>query len=260
MSQAIIGIDIGNSCTKINLQLTQTIIIPNKDLLNGNISFNETAFAWLNKHTSFILSLSSVVNDSTTTIIISIIRSKLPTSRIKIKNWYSPEILSLANITNIKEIEHIGVDRALRIYYLSRFKQGSAKISYGCGSAFTVEIIQNNQLIESYIMPGLSMQFNSLHEKTAALPLIISEHLQTNLLKSEKFSTTYSITNGILKSYSGIMHQLTLEYKPNHILLSGGYAELLKNIYRNNNNNIYAYRNLESEILVYLATHNTKMI
>lgn len=246
-----IGVDIGNSSTKINLNLKEILAIDNDQLLRNEISLDNLLNEQLQAYDEFIVSISSVNDEETTKEISQKVIDTLPSSNVKTTLWDSRKILENSGLVNASQLYHFGTDRALRIYHLNKLERGSAKISCGCGSAFTVEVVQNGYLIESYILPGLTMQLESLHQKTAKLPLILAEQILEDLNNTEVFSTNYSIINGVIKSYTAIIEKLLLEYKPNQLILSGGYAPLLKSFFVNNLA-ISATRNLESEVLIKL--------
>lgn len=245
-----IGVDIGNSSTKINLNLKEILAIDNDQLLRNEISLDNLLNEQLQAYDEFIVSISSVNDEETTKEISQKVIDTLPSSNVKNTLWDSKKVLENSGLVNASQLYHFGTDRALRIYHLNKLERGSAKISCGCGSAFTVEVVQNGYLIESYILPGLTMQLDSLHQKTAKLPLILAEQILEDLNNTEVFSTNYSIINGVIKSYTAIIERLLLEYKPNQLILSGGYAPLLKSFFANNRV-ISATRSLESEILIH---------
>lgn len=247
-----IGVDIGNSSTKINLNLKEILAINNDQFLKNEIPLDNLPKEELQAYDELIISISSVSDEQSTKKISQKIVDALPKRKIRTTLWDSKKILENSGLVNASQLYHFGTDRALRVYYLNRLERGSAKISCGCGSAFTVEVVQNGYLIESYILPGLSMQLESLHQKTAKLPLILAEQILEDLNNTEVFSTNYSIIKGIIKCYTAIIERLLLEYKPNQLILSGGYAPLLKSFFANNRI-ISATRNLESEILIQLV-------
>lgn len=246
-----IGIDIGNSSTKINLNLKEILAIDNDQLLRNEIIPDKSLNEQLQTYDKFIVSISSVNDEETTKEISQKVIDALSTSNVKTTLWDSKKILENSGLVNASQLYHFGTDRALRIYHLNKLGRGSAKISCGCGSAFTVEVVQNGYLIESYILPGLTMQLESLHQKTAKLPLILAEQIPDEVANTTIFSTSYSIINGVIKSYTAIIEKLLLEYKPNQLILSGGYAPLLKSFFANNRV-ISATRSLESEVLIQL--------
>ena len=247
-----IGVDIGNSSTKINLNLKEILAIDNDQLLRNEIIPDKSLNEQLQTYDKFIVSISSVNDEETTKEISQKVIDTLPSANVKTTLWDSRKILKNSGLVNASQLYHFGTDRALRIYHLNKLERGSAKISCGCGSAFTVEVVQNGYLIESYILPGLTMQLESLHQKTAKLPLILAEQIPDEVTNTTMFSTSYSITNGVIKSYTAIIEKLLLEYKPNQLILSGGYAPLLKSFFANNRI-ISATRSLESEILIHLV-------
>lgn len=256
-----IGVDIGNSSTKINLNLEKTIILENHKFTLANhlrdfaiLPYDADSFE------ECIISVSSVIDEQTTQKIIRKISDSTMVRNKSIKHWTTPSILTNANVENINELSNFGSDRALQIYYISQMSQADdnlSKIICGCGSAFTVEVIQNNTVIESMILPGLAMQLDVLHKKAAQLPQILPEEIFKQLTNAPKFSTKYSISNGVINTYIGVINNLITRYNPSNIVLSGGYADTLKNFY-NDNSKVVSIRNLESEALIKIVSKKTK--
>lgn len=250
-----IGVDVGNTFTKLNLNNSKVIIIETKDFINdydsseiNSIHFN------LQSIDECIISISSVISDDNTQKIIQRISDCIQFTNTKVIHWNSNHVIQKSSIINSSSLEHLGTDRTLRIYYLNKLMHNSkeTRISCGCGTAFTVEVVKNHCFIESYILPGLDMQLESLNKKTAKLPLISSKQILKQLSKEHIFSTPYSIINGVLHGYTSIIDSLLKKFQPVSIVLSGGYAETLKKFYENNND-IVVVKNLESKVLVDLV-------
>ena len=83
-------------------------------------------------------------------------KTKLNWQHIKFIFWNS-DILKIALPTHYQELNHLGSDRALRIYHLSKLEQDIPQIGVGCGTGFTIEIIQHGKLMESLILPGFEI-------------------------------------------------------------------------------------------------------
>lgn len=247
-----IGVDIGNTFTKINLNNGKVVIIETKDFINNSNSPEiESIYCNLQSIDECIISISSVISDDNTQQISQRIISIIQFDNTKIVIWNSNNIIQKSSIINSSSLEHLGTDRALRIYYLNKLTHNSkeTRIGCGCGTAFTVEVVRNHCLVESYILPGLDMQLESLNKNTARLPLINSKQILKQLSKEHIFSTPYSIINGVLHAYTGIIDNLLKKFNPASVVLSGGYAEVLKKFYEGNND-ISVVKNLESKVLI----------
>lgn len=78
---------------------------------------------------------------------------------------------------------------------------------------FTVEVIHNNQLIESMILLGLELQLKSLQIKSSQLPSINLCDIDTILTDKNYLSTQYAIVNGIISSYVTLNLEIKELYK-----------------------------------------------
>lgn len=222
----LIALDIGNSSCKLRLN-SQAVI----SLANQNIFTNDFKLDLVPNHPQLIISISSVLNTNHSKLIIKNISSVLGWQNIKLITWQSSDILKLALPTQYQELSYLGSDRALRIYYLSQLEQNYPQIGIGCGTGFTVEVIQRGRLIESLILPGLSLQLASLYQNTDKLPVIKPETVE-QIISNEpnKLTTAYAICAGIIKSYSALIAQLNRQYHPKQIVCSGAYAHLIQNL------------------------------
>ncbi|MDD3266250.1 MAG: type III pantothenate kinase [Burkholderiales bacterium] len=250
-----IGVDVGNTFTKVNLNNSKVIIIETQDFINNHDS-QEINSIHCNIQTAdeCIVSVSSVIGDEGTQKVTQRINDCIRYDNTKTIVWESNDIIQKSTIINSSSLEHLGTDRALRIYYLNKLAHNTkeTRIGCGCGTAFTVEVVRNHCLVESYIIPGLDMQLESLNKKTAKLPLINSKQILKQLSKEHIFSTPYSIMNGVLNVYTGVIDNLLKKFHPATVVLSGGYAEVLKKLYEGNND-ISVVKNLESKVLIDLV-------
>ena len=250
--QDIIALDIGNSHCKLSLN-TQTILV----LANQNILANDFKLSLKQNYPRLLISISSVLNINHTKQLIEKLNIKLSWQQIKFIFWHSSDILKIALPTQYQQLSHLGSDRALRIYHLSQLEHDIPQIGVGCGTGFTIEIIQRGKLIESLILPGLKLQLNSLFQHTDKLPLIKPEAVE-KILNSEsgKLSTTYAICSGIIHSYIGLITQLSLQYQAKQIICSGAYAHLIQKFAHSNiQSKINVITHLELNVLQHLANY-----
>jgi pantothenate kinase type III len=223
--QNLIALDIGNSRCKLRLNSQAVITLANQNVFTNNFKLN-----LVQNHPQLIISISSVLNANHTKLIIDNIASALGGQNIKWITWQSSDILKLALPTQYQELSYLGSDRALRIYYLSQLEQRYSQIGIGCGTGFTVEVTHRGKLIESLIVPGLSLQLASLFQNTDKLPVITPEAVEQIIMdKSNKLTTNYAICSGIIKSYSSLIARLNQQYQPKQIVCSGAYAHLIQN-------------------------------
>lgn len=240
----IIAIDIGNTNTKIGNTSNNAILIPNY-LIGEDYVTSKLADIILDNASVIKLSVSSVLDNVQTQCLV--IQSQ-------VKIWTSEEILKKSGIANVNQILHLGSDRALKIYYVQQLAKSGTKINFSCGSAFTVEVVSDNKLIASYIIPGLSMQLNSLSLNTAKLPHIKPENIPEVLMTHEELSTQSSIVNGVLMSYIALIERLISCFNPSDIVLSGGFANVIYNKLSKPMREIITLKqHLELDILIELA-------
>ncbi len=247
----IIGIDIGNSQTKVKIGNQTSYTFRNHDLLIND--FSQLASSQSIKHDMVLLSISSVINNNLCEQIIYKILKIFKFSKYKLKIWDTQEIISLANLTNTEDLARLGSDRALKLYYLSKTCSQHNAISIGCGTAYTIDILEGKKLAECLIIPGLSMQLHSLAEKTAKLPLIEIDKIKQILAQGSRLSNPYAIVHGILASYREIFNSLHGKYCPQQTVCSGGYADLVFDQALTSAKNINLVANLEASILVELG-------
>lgn len=223
--RSIIAIDIGNTSTKISTTATEPLALSNEYILSAAKA--DLPLCLQDRGNICIYSISNVTGFETRNRILAKLTSQLSLSSCQLKIWTTPEILAMSGINHVADLAHFGTDRALKIYYLTTLPGSGVKISIGCGTAFTIEVLENNTVIESMILPGLGLQLKSLGERTAKLPPIKAEEFRQILKDEDRLSTQYSICYGILSSYLGIIAQLNNRYRPDVILCSGGYASLI---------------------------------
>lgn len=248
----IIAIDIGNTNTKIGNISNNAISIPNyligEDYVNSKLSD-----IILDNASAIKLSVSSVLDNVQTQYVVNLIQQCL-VIQSQVKIWASGEILKKSGIANTNQLLHLGSDRALKIYYVQQLAKSGTKINFSCGSAFTVEVVSDNKLIASYILPGLSMQLNSLSLNTAKLPHIKPENIPEVLMTHEELSTQLSIVNGVLMSYIALIERLISCFNPSDIILSGGFANVIYNKLSKPMREIITLKqHLELDILIELA-------
>lgn len=252
--QDVIALDIGNSCCKLCLNSQVIIIIANQDVLASCFKLN------LEQNNPYlIISISSVLNTEHTKQLIEKLKTKLNWQYIKLIFWNSRDILKIALPTHYQELNHLGSDRALRIYYLSKLEQDIPQIGVGCGTGFTIEIIQHGKLMESLILPGLKLQLTSLFQQTDKLPFVTPEAVEEILSnKSAKLTTAHAICSGIIYGYLGLIAQLALHYQAKQIICSGAYAHLIQKFAHSSiQNKVKVITHLELNILQQLAdAHN----
>lgn len=118
--------------------------------------------------------------------------------------------------------ERLGVDRWLSLLAAHRYYPGKRCI-VDCGTAITVDILDQGRHLGGLIAPGLATMRKSLHSETAALDAV---DCSSDLHFARH--TAAAITGGTLMAAIGLirsaMQRLAGDYR---LLLTGGDAELL---------------------------------
>ena len=129
--------------------------------------------------------------------------------------------------------ETIGVDRvANALYAVSRFP-GRAITIIGAGTAIVVDLVADRTFYGGAILPGIRLQFESLHRATDALPLVaVSGSMEIPRLPAH--STRDCIAGGIVRGCAAALDALVAGYAAEDpaavdrtVLATGGDWELL---------------------------------
>ena len=246
----IIALDIGNTNTKLQIDQDAVLVLNNAAIFAHTQPLDFTLTEPCQIH------CSSVIQDPATALILDYVQQRL-TQVTTIKRWYSSQILQLALPQQYSKLTHLGSDRALRIYALSQLDHEQPQLGIGCGSAFTIEIVYRQQLIVSLILPGLTMQLNSLSSNTAKLPQLDASSIATVLATAQPLTTEHAIAAGIIGSYCALIESLQQRYAPQQSICSGAYAPLIGNSVDNSKLNLSLKLHLETAVLQHLAQRHT---
>jgi type III pantothenate kinase len=123
----------------------------------------------------------------------------------------------------------LGIDRALALWGAIA-QYGAPVLVIDCGTALTFTGADaNSNLIGGAILPGLKLQFESLGQSTANLPLLKTEI--TALPRRWARNTETAIQSGILHTVLSGIHSFVDDWRSqfpqSKIILTGGDAELL---------------------------------
>lgn len=245
--QNIIAIDIGNTNTKILINSHALQIIANHEFIENIV---DQAFNLPSIIGEARLGICSVINSSISAKIVQKLAKVMAIDQAKIHWLQTHEILELAFPMHSKNLKHIGCDRALKIYYLTQLNKFSSHLCFGCGTAFTIEVVVNGKLVDSMIIPGLTLQLNSLNTKITNLPVITSQEISNILTQQEFYTTQHSIAYGVINTFCSLIHMLVRKWQVITILGSGGYADLIgKYLLANYQLKSQIYANLETQII-----------
>jgi len=136
---------------------------------------------------------------------------------------------------NYDEPETLGTDRLCDAIACAALFKGRPCIIIDAGTAVTVDYLRNGQTLEcGMILPGLSMQFEALHGKTDALPLVNTN--KEAVLSLPSTSTEMCIRAGILYGTAGAVDRCVNEIlhinggnnNYTQIIATGGCWEAIK--------------------------------
>ena len=124
--------------------------------------------------------------------------------------------------------EETGVDRVLNV--AAAYEQiGKACVVVDAGTAITVDLCNDQgQFVGGAIAPGVNMQLDALHERTASLPRVQFATPQDSFGRS----TRDAILNGVYHGIRGMVKELVESYATElgnwpELIATGGDAEAL---------------------------------
>lgn len=243
----IVAIDIGNTNTKILINTEPLQTIHNTILIKNNViqQFNLPQINGI-AH----LGICSVVSPTTSNKIVKKLTKLMGINQPKIISIQTNEVLNLATPSQSQDLQHLGCDRALKIYYLTQLNKSSNHLCFGCGTAFSIEVVANGYLVDSAITPGISLQLKTLNTKLANLPSVADQEISTILADEKFYATKHSIVYGIINSFCGLIQTLANKWQVSTITGSGGYAELVsKYLLTNYQLSSKIHINLETQII-----------
>ncbi|MEK6643001.1 MAG: type III pantothenate kinase [Planctomycetota bacterium] len=129
----------------------------------------------------------------------------------------------------LEQPECVGVDRVCSAAAAYETLQRACVVA-SFGTAITIDCVNDEGVfMGGAIMPGLNLQAKSLHEGTAALPLVKVEPTGAAF----GASTEQAIRNGILYGVVGALREIVERYATElngwpQLIVTGGQAELVK--------------------------------
>jgi type III pantothenate kinase len=127
--------------------------------------------------------------------------------------------------------ERVGIDRLLcAVAVARRMSVGIAAAVISAGTAVTVDLVDANATFRGgVILPGFRMMAQSLHEKTALLPLV--EEIEPRAAVPAR-NTESAIGSGIVAAISGGVDRVIEQYRWTEpslgVFLTGGDADLVE--------------------------------
>ena len=143
---------------------------------------------------------------------------------LEVKNFNLKKMIKI----NIKNINQLGSDRIVNSIEAKKFKNC---LIIDFGTATTFDIVKNGIYEGGVIAPGIKSSIRNLSQSTALLPMFDLKNQQ----KSYGKNTKDALNAGFIWGYDGlinnIINKITINWKMNYkIILTGGYANLFKNI------------------------------
>lgn len=121
----------------------------------------------------------------------------------------------------------LGVDRWLNMLGALRLSDTDAHVVVSCGTAVTIDVVEQGCHKGGYILPGLTLQAQALNQHTANLPLVCAEDMINTGLANNTLS---AIANGISDSTRALIEKVYRDVSLKRdvsLILTGGDAETL---------------------------------
>ncbi len=116
-------------------------------------------------------------------------------------------------------------------------------------------IDSSNNYLGGAISPGIRLRYESLHQYTANLPLLIKSYPESIIGNSTQESIHSGVINGVVLEIDGFIEQYKTEYPNFIIILTGGDADFLAKRLKNT---IFANSNFLLESLIQTFQYNQK--
>ena len=163
----IIAADIGNSAIKLALKASGTL--HEQTLPIDDHDWNGSAVQWARKQADLqelVWHIASV-HPQATEVLTGHLRTICPTENVHLVTWRDVPMEP-----QVDEPDRLGIDRLIGAYAAS-LDSNPPLIVVDAGSAITVDLVGSDGKFKGgAILPGLGMQFASLANGTASLPLL----------------------------------------------------------------------------------------
>jgi type III pantothenate kinase len=124
-------------------------------------------------------------------------------------------------ITGYDHIQHLGIDRWLQVLALSG--QGKNYCVVGCGTALTLDLLNDQQHLGGYILPSFYLQREALAQGTRRVQVPAGAFSDL----SPGRDTPAAVHHGILLGIVGAVEKLVRLEPSRHLVLTGGDADLI---------------------------------
>lgn len=150
----------------------------------------------------------------------------------------------------------LGVDRiALVSASVEQFPDRNVLI-IDAGTCITYDFITSeNHYLGGAISPGIRLRYQSLHNLTANLPLLDTNHPNDIIGDTTETAIHSGVVYGIIKEIDGVIDEYLQKYPDLTVILTGGDANFLSNQLKNS---IFANSNFLLEGLNFILEYNAK--
>lgn len=122
----------------------------------------------------------------------------------------------------------LGTDRFAAYLGTLSLLPGKSVLIVDAGSALTTDITDSEgEFRGGNISPGVSMRFRSLHDFTAALPLVSPEGETSSFGINTETAIRNGVMNGMVAEIEYAFQRAAKTYSADNIVITGGDAELL---------------------------------
>jgi type III pantothenate kinase len=124
-------------------------------------------------------------------------------------------------VTGYDEPKQLGIDRWLQVLALSGQQKNYCIV--GCGTALTIDLLDDNTHLGGYILPSLYLQRDSLTQGTKGIK--IPDQAFNDLYPGR--NTSDAVHHGILLGLLGAIEKILNHNPTRQVVLTGGDAPLL---------------------------------
>jgi len=122
----------------------------------------------------------------------------------------------------------LGVDRvALVVSAVNTYKNNNVLI-IDAGTCITYDFVnEKSEYLGGAISPGIQMRFQSLHNYTSKLPLLVKKMVNSFTGKNTNESINSGVVNGVIKEVDGVILDYKEKYVNLTVVLTGGDTNFL---------------------------------
>lgn len=150
----------------------------------------------------------------------------------------------------------LGIDRMVLATGATLQFPNQNRLVIDAGTCITYDFIdENDQYLGGAISPGIRLRYQSLHDYTAKLPMLIKTNPQSFIGNSTQESIHSGVINGVALEIDGFIELYKTQYAKFIIILTGGDTEFLAKRLKNT---IFANSNFLLESLSQTFQYNQK--